>query len=66
MDAKDEHGRTAFIVACFCGRTEIVKLLIHNSDDFNIDLNAKDNENKTGFQLVNENGKIIEKKMPIL
>ena len=33
----------------------------------NIDLNAKDNNNKTGFQLANENGnhnigKIIEKR----
>ena len=50
---------------------EVVKILIHNSVDFNIDLNAKDNNNKTGFQLANENGnhnigKIIEKKMPRL
>ena len=61
-----EGGETPFILACIFGRSKIVEIMIQNSVDFNIDLNAKsDNEcfaSFSGFQLacLNEHFDVVE------
>ena len=48
LNAKDEDGCTAFLLACFYGNTYVVKLLL---DQSNIDLNARNNHQLTAFIL---------------
>ena len=50
LDTRDNHGWTAFMVACYNGHKDIVKMLL-NCSDKNIELNASDNLGFTGFQL---------------
>ena len=42
LNAKDEHGRTAFHDVCVEGNLEVVKLLLDHSKAKNIELNSKD------------------------
>ena len=52
MNAKDVTGMTAFNWACFHGRTETAQLIIQNSKEFGIDLNAKNKYGRTALNLV--------------
>ena len=45
------HGITAWHLACWNGKTEIVKLFIKSSKDFGIDLNAEDDDGRTAWHL---------------
>ena len=49
MNAKTKKGYTAFTGACISGHTDVVKLLLDQSDIKNIDLNAKNEKGWTGF-----------------
>merc|ERR1712223_678169 len=46
---KNNGGRTAFHFACYKGHVKIAEMLIKNSAQFRIDLNAKDNGGMTAF-----------------
>ena len=51
------------------GRTNIVDMMINNSESLKLDLTARDNDGKTGFQLAQDEGKtevvnLILSKMP--
>ena len=48
-------GWTAFHLACFFGKTDIVKIMIDNSESLKLDLTAKDKNKQTGFQLAQRN-----------
>ena len=58
MNAKSKGGWTAWHEACFCGQTETAQLIIHNSNDFGIDLNAKDNFGRPAWHMACWNGQI--------
>ena len=47
LNAKNGDGKTGFHYAFESGRIELVKVLIKNSVEFNIDLNVKDRDGKT-------------------
>ena len=49
LNAKDNHGRTAWHWACINGQTETVQLIVQSSKDFGIDLNAKDDDGWTAW-----------------
>ena len=57
FNAKDIHGRTAFMLACYYGNKDIVKLCLES--DKNIDYHAKDNENKTAYDWARDLGSSI-------
>ena len=46
---KNNSDTTPFHHVCFHGHLKIAKMLVHRSTDFNIDLNAKDKNNKTEY-----------------
>ena len=52
MNAKEVIGMTAFNWACMYGRTETAQLIIQNSKEFGIDLNAKNKYGRTALNLV--------------
>jgi len=56
LNAKDNHGRTAWHWACINGQTETVQLIVQSSKDFGIDLNAKDNNERTAWQFACQYG----------
>ena len=58
MNVKDicALGATPFMLACYCGQKDIVKLLLGYTDE-QISFNAKDNLGLTGFMLACQNGK---------
>ena len=69
LNTKDNHGMTAFILACYWGREYIVEMLIENSHHFKIDLTAKDNSACSGYFWAKLKRRedvidIIERKMP--
>ena len=49
MNAKNGDGKTGFHYAFESGRIELVKVLIKNSVEFNIDLEVTDRDGTTGF-----------------
>merc|ERR1712038_1632112 len=49
---KDNGGWTAFHFACYEDHVKIAEMLIKNSAQFKIDLNAKDNVGMTAFHRV--------------
>jgi len=55
---KDGDGWTALHWTCYYGRTETVKLIIQNSKEFGIDLNAKSSSESTAWHLACYNGQI--------
>ena len=55
LNAKDTNGWTVFMVACFNGHPDVVKLLLDHSDR-NIELNARMNTGMTAFMLACYNG----------
>ena len=62
---------TPFHCACKAGCEKIVELMIDNSRDYKFDLEAKDNDGKTGFQLAEDFKKLcvvdlIKRKLPII
>ena len=62
---------TAFHLACFEGYTSIITMMISKSESLKLDLTARDNDGKTGFQLAQDEGKskvvnLIKSKMPNL
>ena len=58
MNTKDSrYGWTALQVACTNGKTETVQLIIQNSKDFGIDLNAKDNRGNTAWHYACQYGR---------
>ena len=50
LNAKDDSGRTVFMIACKDGREDVVQLIIDYSGP-NIDLNTRDNNGNTAFML---------------
>ena len=40
VNARHKYGKTAFMLACYKGQIDVVKLLLDHSEDKNIDLNA--------------------------
>ena len=48
---RNDVGRTAFMLACFNGYKDIVKLILDHSDSKNIDLDARDDDGRTAFEL---------------
>ena len=52
MNAKDVIGTTALHEACINGRTETAQLIIQNSKEFGIDLNAKNKYGRTALNMV--------------
>ena len=48
---------TAWHVACMSGKTETVQLIIQYSKDFDIDLNAKDNDGRTALHVACKYGR---------
>ena len=80
---KDNGGNTAFHLACLwtssrtieLGKIKIVDMMIEQSVSLELDLKAKNNENKTGYQLAKEKRRtdivnlfcnLIQTKMPNL
>merc|ERR1712062_189949 len=59
LNTKDDAGcgNTAWHYACFYGQTETAKLIIKNSKEFDIDLNAKDDYGSTAWHSACCNGK---------
>ena len=55
FNAKDIHGRTGFMLACYYGHKNVVKLLLDHSE--RIELNARDDFGKTAFMWSCENGR---------
>ena len=51
------RGRTAFLVACQYGQTEIAQLFIQSSKEFGIDLNTKNNSGRTALHVACFHGK---------
>merc|ERR1711976_132609 len=49
--ASTECNETAFHTACQSGKTEMARLMIESSKEFDIDLNARDSYGKTPFHL---------------
>ena len=71
INSKNQNGRTAFHLACINGTIGIVDMMIENMQSFNLDLEAKDNAGKSGFQLAKIFKKfyvvnLIKKKMPCI
>ena len=70
LNIKDKiYGKTAFHMACKRGHLSIVELMIENRESFNLDLSAKDNHGRTGYQVAKEFGQtdvinLIEEKLP--
>ena len=42
--------------ACLEGHTEIVMLMVNSSKEFDIDLNARDDDGETGFMIAHRKG----------
>ena len=49
MNTKVRGGRTAWHLACYNGQTETAQLIMQNSKEFGIDLNAKSNNGYTAW-----------------
>ena len=69
LNAKDQSGMTAFHLACFRGKKDIVEMMINYADSFKIDLVAKDLDGQTGFSWAKLLGEsdvvdVIKRKMP--
>ena len=54
VNTKDKKGVTPFIVACYNGHKDVVKLLLDNSE--RIELNARVNDGWTAAMLACNNG----------
>ena len=54
LNARDNHGRTAFILACSKGRKDVVKLLLDHSE--RIELNARDDFGRTAYMMACSKG----------
>jgi ankyrin len=61
LNAKDSCGRTGYHLACQRSQVEIVELMIKNSVECNIDLNAKNEyDGKTGFHYACVKGRKVK------
>ena len=56
LNTKNYLGYTAFHFACIKGHSEIAKMLMKNSAEFNIELNTKDTNHRTPFHWACRNG----------
>lgn len=50
LNQRDWRDETPFMVSCYGGHTEIVKLMMNKSKEFSIDLNKGDDSGMTGFK----------------
>ena len=46
----DEHGQSGFHLACTNGRYEVIKVLLENQQNLNLNLNLKNCNEESGFQ----------------
>ena len=56
FNSRDRYGRTCFMYACKYGCLRVVKLLLANSIEKNIDVNARDHLGKTALSLASIHG----------
>ena len=56
LNARDEDGKTAFWRACYFRKIRIIKLLIDNWKELDIDIKSKNNEGQTALDILNING----------
>ena len=56
LNARDEDGKTAFWRACYSGKIRIIKLLIDNWKELDIDIKSKNNEGQTALDVLTING----------
>ena len=65
LNAKDIHELTAFHWACVNSETSIVEMMIENAKIYNLDLEAKDECGKSGYDLASINTiNLIKQKFP--
>ena len=48
----DLGGSTGFIIACIRNHTEVIEYMKANAEKYNIDLDLKNDNNKTGFDIL--------------
>ncbi|KAI5789480.1 ankyrin repeat-containing domain protein, partial [Pyronema domesticum] len=53
VNSKDNDGRSALWWASFCGREEVVKLLLERKD---IEIDSADNKGRTALSMASGNG----------
>ena len=68
LNAKNSFSWTAFHFACNYGKANIVEMMVENAKFCKLDLTARENTGRTGYQLAKENGKtdvvnLIEEKL---
>ena len=51
LNIKSENAFTAFHWACYYNRNGIVEMMIDNAKFYKLDLTAKDNKGRNGFQI---------------
>ena len=51
LNARDEHGDTAFQVACIWGNKETAKMILENWKEFGIDLKIRNNAGHTALDM---------------
>ena len=56
LNARDDNGQTAFWKACALGKKRIIKLLLDNWKELDIDIKSKNNEGQTALDILNING----------
>ena len=56
LNARDEDGKTACWRACYSGKIRIIKLLLDNWKELDIDIKSKNNEGQTALDILNING----------
>ena len=71
LNAKGQLGSTAFHDACLLGNKATVEVMINNAQSSTIDLQARDDHGKSGFQIAKDYRmkgivKVIIKKMPTI
>ena len=52
LNARDDNGQTAFWKACALGKKRIIKLLLDNWKELDIDIKSKNNEGQTALDVL--------------
>ena len=62
LNVTDDHGDTGLILACSNGNENVVKLIIDSSENYKINVHAKNNDGHAGFYLAvkNQNENIMD------